>query len=345
MPENDTTPKDFIDVPPVVLDGTFWTLFKWARDLDLHLTRRAVLWAVLGHVDWKTGKDCKASLDTLAKESGAGRMTVIRSLQWLEGQGVILGKHTGGRYVTSYQLVRFQQSHSGTVEQEQQYQSETVNRTTESSNCTTELLQQSHSGTQTNPGSIYNQPSPISGASADAEGGEGIKNSQETGNAEAETLVKNEKVTMVAGRQILEKDRPPLNPVCPGCDTRKVLGPTGICGHCSKRGKTAPPPAAAPVVDFSEFHTYGCCVGDESEDAEECPNPEYYHGSCFDHSVTAENVAELGWDNLRAARAKYQDRPDLYNQAWIDKVDMDDARIKRNNQERKRRRLQEYEEE
>ena len=324
LQENDTTPKEFIDVPPVALDGSFWTLFKWARGLDLNTTRRAVLWAVLGHVDWRTGQDCKASLETLAQESGAARMTVFRALQWLEGQGVILGKHTGGRYVTSYQIVRFEPYQSDTVGQKQQYQSETVNRITEDANHTTESIEPYQSDTQTNPGSILNQPSPISGASADAEGGEGIKNSQVPENAEPETLAKDERVTTIAGRQILVKEQPPLLPVCPGCKTRKMLNTSGYCGHCFKNGKhlKTTPPGAPP-----------CEVGD-------CPEPSWWVGLCFDHAIE-ECAAVLNWDILTKAKDHYRGHLDLFA------ADMDHHAAKLESKEKRKRqaarRLQEYE--
>ena len=71
------------------LDNTLLTPTTWVYSLKLPLRAHSLLLAIIQRVDWKTGKECWASVETLAEDARLSCREAARQIRWLAEHGII----------------------------------------------------------------------------------------------------------------------------------------------------------------------------------------------------------------------------------------------------------------
>ena len=77
------------DYPLPELDNTLLTPTKWVYSLKLPLRAHSLLLAIIQRIDWDTGKECWASVETLAEDARLSCREAARQIRWLAEHGII----------------------------------------------------------------------------------------------------------------------------------------------------------------------------------------------------------------------------------------------------------------
>ena len=71
------------------MDNTLLTPTTWVYSLKLPLRAHSLLLAIIQRIDWDTGKECWASVKSLAEDARLSLREAARQLRWLADHGII----------------------------------------------------------------------------------------------------------------------------------------------------------------------------------------------------------------------------------------------------------------